>query len=133
MRVAALPRVDHHVDIGIDADVLASARADLQTHGRRRRFVDDLMPVRNILRKTRTISRAQGLLALVSNQRHFAGDDIDELILRRMPRLGSDPRVDSPRVRLNWASSLDWISARSVLLTPIARLPPPAPRRKLAC
>src|SRR5204863_6567761 len=85
VRVAADLAVDLHVDVGIYADVVITARPDFQARDDARRRVDELMAIGDALWESRAITSAKDLLASVGKESHFAGYHIDEFIFAGMP------------------------------------------------
>jgi hypothetical protein len=75
----------HHIDIGAGGEVVRVARAHLQIDGHRGGFVDQVMAVAGAFRKRRTFSCVQRRLAAVFDQRHFAFEHMDELVLIAVP------------------------------------------------
>src|SRR6185437_2250410 len=88
-----LPGIDAHVDVGVNANVLAAAAAGFQAQRHPVRTVDQVMAVAVVLRKRRAITGAQDGFPAVVDQHHFAGQHPDEFVLGRMPVSLAGPRA----------------------------------------
>src|SRR5580692_448203 len=87
--VAPLARIatgrEHHVDVGVLPMVLVRARADDEEHRIGRSAVLETVAVANPSLEPGGVPRSHRLLTLVGDEHDFSLDDVDELILVRMP------------------------------------------------
>src|SRR5262245_39063902 len=80
---SVLPR--HHVDIAVLGLLILPAGADFKIERGATALIDEMMPVRLARWKARSHPRRKGLPPGVSDERHLPLQDIDELILVRVP------------------------------------------------
>jgi hypothetical protein len=71
----------HHVDVGAGGKVGGRARTDFEIDRHNARLVDHVMAVAGAFRKGRAITGAQHRRAAVFDQRQFAFERIDEILL----------------------------------------------------
>src|SRR5471030_2411220 len=96
----AVPAVEHHVDVGIAAEIIGTAGADFQIGGIAIRPVDEVVAIGHPLGKGGAVTCAQDLFAPIGDQDQFARQQIDQLVLDAVPMTlaGPGPRRQSDEI-----------------------------------